>query len=189
MYWATDPITRFKLRHSAPAHLQQVQQVSDVKDLGTHLSFDRCFHAKTVQQREAEAMERLTVLSRSSLPRDAKAQAISQSIFPMLFYQPGLHKFSLHMLDEISTKITEVLGVNAHGRSKPHALALFPKADPYRYLHVQRIKLMREFLLRHPQPFGFIDPNAVLQQGVVCLFFESTQFLDWVHICDLELML
>jgi hypothetical protein len=86
------------------------------------------------------------------------------------------------MLDEIGIKITEALGLNAHGRSKMHALALYPKANPWFHVHSQRIKHMREFLLRHPLFTAILEQDSVLPQGAACLFFESTKFFDWEHL-------
>jgi hypothetical protein len=181
-YWSTSHRTRSSLLANKPGEFQAVSCVMDIKDLGTHLAFDRRFHAKTVQDRTAEAYARLEVLGRSSLPRSAKVQAISQSIFPQVFFQPGLHKFSIKMMNTLSTAITDALGLNAHGRSKPLALALYPKADPFLFLHSSRIKHMRNFLLRHPSFADILNPAHNQPQSATVLFFESIKYFGWTHL-------
>jgi hypothetical protein len=68
-----------------------IQVLNDLKDLGTHLCFDKRFHCTTIDQRLASAFDRLDIMEKSKHTFEVRAKLIKQSILPLVFFNPLMH--------------------------------------------------------------------------------------------------
>ena len=180
--WATDTRDRKWLREHLSGPLHGMQVLNSVKDLGTHLAFDRSFHATVTRNRLDSTLLRLDRLTALKLPTVVKERLILQGIFSHMFFGAALHFYSEDRLDTLSTAVVKALGINGHGRSVQAVFAICkPELDPRYFVHRLRIVTIRKlFLDCHGAHYLPLWTESLRQpQGPFKLFLQSTAWFGW----------
>ena len=143
--FATCPEARKWLRtHSADVFPDPIPLLSQVKELGAHLQFNRHRMLGHLPVRIKEANRRLHCLYNSSAPLESKALAIQSSIWPATFF--GAHALApgKQRLNMLRGNAARVLAGRHHTLSPHAALYLLPTVqDPEPFIMIQQARMLR----------------------------------------------
>ena len=146
--WATTAAGRawWKKAHNRvfPANAQ-VQQVSEVRDLGVAFKFDGCAHAMSRGARITDGVERLDRLRNQPRSPSLKASMIQRGVWPACLYGAEGHAFTLAELQLLRGRAARTI-VGQHTVLSPFlALAAISTScqDPQLYCLDQQLQVLR----------------------------------------------
>jgi hypothetical protein len=175
--WGALPNDREQLKQSFKIEFSQVLVLSHCKDLGSHLIFDRAYHAATTNERKQNALSTLNQIRTHNISQDVRARIIKQATYPKIFFNPLLHFYSSDFLTEISRTVSRILDLDFQHRSLMHSLTIFgPDMDPFYYVHYNRIREAFKFLQANPKAVEYFLEQNMHKTGPVSLFRQSLEF-------------